>query len=179
MVCLAAQSEATPTRVSPILILGLGNLLLRDEGFGVHVVQALQGMALPADVELYDGGTGGLALLDVLAQRDKVIVIDALESDDPPGTLWRIDGENLAAHHDVELSLHELGLPEILAAARRLGQAPRQLVVIGAVPRDIAAGLDLSDVLARQIPRVIQLVLAELPQPPRGAAQSSVLEDES
>ena len=73
----------------PILVLGIGNLILKDEGFGVHVVQKMADMPLQGDVEVMDGGTMGLDLLYSMEGRKKVIVIDVVNADGPPGTLYR------------------------------------------------------------------------------------------
>ena len=76
-------------RRCPILVLGIGNILLCDEGVGVRVIEALQTMELPATVEVFDGATAGVDLLDVLADRRKVIVIDAVQADGPCGAVFR------------------------------------------------------------------------------------------
>ncbi len=146
---------------APTLVLGLGNLLLRDEGVGVHVVRALRECDLPADVELCDGGTLGMGLLDTLAERARVIVIDAIAGY-PPGTVVRLTAEQLAPAVERRLSAHELGLHETLATARQLGVAPREVVVIGVSPHDLRMGLELSPEVAALVPRVVELVRAEL-----------------
>lgn len=144
------------------LVLGLGNILLRDEGVGVRVVQALERLALPPDVELFDGATAGLDLLDVLADRRKVIVIDAIAGDSAPGTVLRLTPADLVPHPGRPVSLHEVGFVETLTMARHLGIAPAQVVVLGVKPYDIACGLDLSPEIARLVPRLMELVLAEV-----------------
>ncbi len=154
------QSRLQPAR-TPNLVLGLGNILLRDEGVGVRVVQAMQGMDLPADVEVFDGATAGLDLLDVLADRRKVVVIDALAGETQPATILRLETQDLAPPESGGVSLHEIGLLETLAAARLLGSAPRELVIIGVAPRSIDWGLELTPEIARLVPRIIELALAE------------------
>jgi hydrogenase maturation protease len=154
-----------------VLVLGLGNILLRDEGVGVHVVRALEQASLPPEMELCDGATAGLDLLDVLADRRKVVVIDALGGDSSPGTVLRLSGADLTAGTETDrragpsaaaVSLHELGFVEALWLARRLGLAPPDVVVIGVRPYDIGWGLELSPEMARLAPRLVELVLAEL-----------------
>lgn len=149
------------TSRAPTLVLGLGNLLLRDEGVGVHVVRALQAEPLPAGVELCDGGTLGLGLLDALAERTRVIVIDAIAGY-PPGTVVRLTAAQLAPTTDRQLSAHELGLFETLATARQLGIAPREVVIFGISPHDLGTGLELSPPVAALVPRLVELVRAEL-----------------
>ncbi len=146
----------------PILILGIGNILLRDEGVGVRVIEQMQKMHLPDNVELIDGGTAGADLLDVLAERQKVIVIDAIQADCEPGTVLRFTADELVQPEGVGMSLHELGLGEALTMTRQLGCAPENVVVFGIKAKDIVSGLELSEEIAASVPKVIELVLAEI-----------------
>jgi len=147
---------------APVLVLGLGNLLLRDEGLGVRVVEALAEHGPWPGVELADGGTSGLALADLMAGRQRVIVIDALAGPWLPGTVLRLEPDDLAREPDDTLSLHEAGLPEALRAVRLLGEAPDEVVLLGVVPKDVGAGLDLSPPIAALIPDLVRLVRDEL-----------------
>jgi hydrogenase maturation protease len=146
----------------PILILGIGNILLRDEGVGVRVIERMQNMHLPDDVELLDGGTAGADLMDVLAERKKVIVIDAVQADCQPGTVLRFTADDLTQPDRVGMSLHEFGLAEALKMTKQLGCAPEEVVVFGIKPRDISCGLELSKEIAASIPKVVELVSAEI-----------------
>ena len=147
---------------SPVLVLGIGNILLRDEGVGVRVIEQMQKMSLPDDVELVDGGTAGADLLDVLAERQKVIVIDAVQADCEPGTVLRFTANDLVRPGGVGMSLHELGLGEALTMTKQLGREPKDVVVLGIKPKDIGCGLELSEEIAASVPRVVELVLAEI-----------------
>jgi hydrogenase maturation protease len=146
----------------PILILGIGNILLRDEGVGVRVIERMQKIRLPDDVELIDGGTAGADLMDVLAERKKVIVIDAVQADCEPGTILRFTADDLTGPDGVGMSLHELGLGEALKMTKQLGCAPENVVVFGIKPKDISCGLELSEQISASVPQVIELVLAEI-----------------
>jgi hydrogenase maturation protease len=146
----------------PILVLGIGNILLRDEGVGVRVIEQMQNMHLPDDVELVDGGTAGADLLDVLAERKKVIVIDAVQADCEPGTVLRFTANDLVQPDGVGMSLHELGLGEALTMTKQLGCAPADVVVFGIKPKDISCGLELSEQISASIPKVVELVLSEI-----------------
>ena len=143
------------------LVLGIGNILLRDEGVGVRVVEAMRGLTLPEDVECIDGGTSGADLVDEVADRAKVIVIDAVQAGGEPGAVFRLGAEDLMPGAGREISLHEFGLCDTLATARHLGCAPREVVIFGVQPKEISAGLDLSPEVAASVPKVIDLVLAE------------------
>jgi len=144
------------------MILGLGNILLRDEGVGVRVIEAMQSINLPPGVELFDGATAGLDLLDAIADRPKVIVIDAVDAPEAPGTVLQFTPQDLAPRNGQSVSLHEIGLLETLAVAKQLNIAPQEVVILGVKPKDVACGLDLSPEIARLVPRIIELVLANL-----------------
>jgi hydrogenase maturation protease len=164
---MLAQSEqpAEPrTRPCPTLVLGLGNILLSDEGVGVRVVEAMGQAALPPDVEILDGGTAGVDLLDTLADRRKVVVIDAIDGDIAPGTVLRLTPEELVPRHEPGVSLHDLGLVETLALARHLDASPEEVVIIGVRPHSVECGLELSAQIRELVPKIIELVMAELKQ---------------
>ncbi len=146
----------------PVLVLGIGNILLRDEGVGVRVIEQMQKMRLPDDVELVDGGTAGADLLDVLAERRQVIVIDAVQADCEPATVLRFTADDLVRPDGVGMSLHELGLGEALTMTKQLGCEPKDVVVFGIKPKDTGCGLELSEEIAASVPKVVELVLAEI-----------------
>ena len=158
------QTTRATSQTRPTLVLGLGNILLRDEGVGVRVVQAMEHLTLPPDVELFDGATAGFDLLDVLADRRQVIVIDAISGSSEPGTVLRLSPEDLVPQHAPGVSLHEVGLLEALTMARQLGVAPQEVVILGIKPHDVGCGLDLSPETARLVPRIIELARAEIEQ---------------
>lgn len=162
MTLMARQQDPTRTQHCPVLVLGLGNLLLRDEGVGVHVAQAMQAMELPNGVEVVDGATAGLDLLDIVASRRRVIVIDAIEGECLPGTVVRLTPGDLAPRDDALVSLHGLGLVEALSLCGRLGLAPGDVVIFGVKPAKVEYGLELSTELNRLLPRIVDLVLGEI-----------------
>ncbi len=143
-----------------ILILGIGNVLLSDEGVGVHAVRRLAERALPPDVDILDGGTSGADLVDELDGRDAVVVIDAAGGDGPPGTVYRCEARDLIEQGGA-LSLHEFGLLDSLRMAEQLGCAPCHAIVLGVQPATIAPGMDLSPAVSAVLPRVLDLALAE------------------
>jgi len=141
----------------------VGNLLLGDEGVGVRAVEAIsREKSIPAGVEVVDGGTGGADLIDVLAERERVIVIDAFDAGLPPGTVLRRNIEEVAAQEPSGASLHEFGVVEAVAATRLLGCAPKEVVVFGIQPGSVAPGLALSPEASRAVEEVVQMVVEEL-----------------
>ncbi|MFH1560858.1 MAG: HyaD/HybD family hydrogenase maturation endopeptidase [Chloroflexota bacterium] len=145
-----------------IIILGVGNILLRDEGVGVRVIEAMEGRELPDNVELLDGGTASMDLLTSLANRDKVIIIDAVKGGNEPGTLYRFSPDDITIQKQTVTSLHQVGLLETLTIARHLGCTPREVIIFGIEPKEVSWGLELSPEVASATPRVIELVLEEL-----------------
>lgn len=143
-----------------VLILGIGNLLLSDEGVGVHAVRCLARRELPPGVEILDGGTSGADLVDYLEGRDKVVVIDAASGDGPPGTVYRCEARDLMEQEET-LSLHEFGLIDSLRMAEQLGCAPQRVVVLGVQPATMEPGLELSPHVAAALPGILKLALTE------------------
>ncbi len=136
------------TAPAPYLVLGIGNLLLRDEGVGVHVI---------------DGGTAGADLVDLIAGRRKVVIVDAVDAGVPPGTILRLRASDLLPADGGMMSLHQLGLVESLGMAAQLGCEAEETLIVGIQPREISPGLELSDDLAAAMPAAVRAVLAELP----------------
>lgn len=145
------------------LVLGVGNLLLSDEGVGVHVVRRLQEVVeLPEAVQVVDGGTSGLELMYHLEGVSHLVVVDAVEMGQPPGTLTRLAGDQLPAHLCLKISPHEIGLPELLFAAKLRDLYPEEVVVWGAQPGACNVGLDLSPAMAAQVDVLVEKILREL-----------------
>ena len=122
-----------------ILILGIGNVLWADEGFGVRCVEAMADRyALPDNVRLLDGGTQGLYLLPDLEAADALIVFDAVDYGLEPGTLKLVrDGEVPAFMGAKKMSLHQTGFQDVIATAQLLGRCPERLVLIGCQPVEL------------------------------------------
>jgi len=146
-----------------ILILGLGNVLLRDEGVGVRMVERLaERYELPSGVEVLDGGTSGMDLIHTIADRDVLVVCDAVRSNKRPGTVLRITGEDLPTFFRTRLSPHQLGLSDVLAALKLLGQAPPSVILIGVVPQDLDLGTELSPRIETALEEALAQLMAEI-----------------
>ena len=143
------------------IIIGIGNLILRDEGVGVHAVRELEKRDLPAHVKVIDGGTYLMDLLNVIQEAERIIVIDALQGGGAPGTVYRVTPEDLMAETERTLSLHQVGLLEVLGVVRQLGGEPHA-VIIGVEPKEISWGMELTSEVEAKLPRVIDAVFEEL-----------------
>ncbi|MCD7849007.1 MAG: HyaD/HybD family hydrogenase maturation endopeptidase [Parabacteroides sp.] len=140
-----------------ILILGVGNLLLKYEGVGIHVIRALENEELPPNVSLMDGGTGGLHLIAWIQDYDRIIMVDATLDDNPPGTI-RLIRPRYATDFPPLMSAHEIGLRDMIEAMILTGKLPDiQLIVISAA--DISeVGMELTPVVEAAVPKVVELI---------------------
>ena len=146
-----------------IVIIGVGNLLLKDEGVGVHVVQELRKKKLPSTVEVHDGGVAGIGLLDFFPGASKVMLIDAADMNLTAGALVRFTPEEVAGRIEgPRFSAHDIGLLEVLELARALDQSPPQVVIFGIQPKEISWGTELSPEVQASIPKVADLILKEI-----------------
>jgi hydrogenase maturation protease len=150
---------------SPVttLVLGVGNLLMSDEGVGVHVINRLvENYKLPEEVQVLDGGTLGMDLLYYLEGAENLILIDAVETRKDPGTLVRLEGDDVPAFLSLKMSPHQIGVPDMLAAAKLKDVFPKRLILWGVQPELLEIGLDLSPIVAAQVDTIIQQVLEQL-----------------
>ncbi len=145
----------------PILILGVGNTIQMDDGVGVHVIEEMKKDLLPAEIELFDGGTLGYDLLGAIEGRKKIIVIDAVKGQQPPGTLYKFSPEDVPANNNYD-SLHQLGIIEAIRLAGLQNKAPEKTIIIGVEPEIIDWGLSLTDIVKEKIPRIIDMVMDEV-----------------
>jgi hydrogenase maturation protease len=144
-----------------ILIVGIGNMLCRDEGVGVHVIEEMEDMELPGHIELLDIGTSTLDLVSHLEGVKKLIAIDALKAGGPPGTIYRFMPEDLLPKEGSPISLHEIGLLESLDMAKKMGREI-ETVIIGVEPKVLDWGVELSEEVKKKIPAIIETVQKEL-----------------
>ncbi|HFC98157.1 MAG TPA: hydrogenase maturation protease [Thermosulfurimonas dismutans] len=147
-----------------VLILGVGNLLLRDEGFGIHVIRELERCyEIPPEVEVVDGGCAGFSLLDYLREKDLALLVDIVADSAPPGTLQIFEDEDLSRFAAVKtLSPHEVSLIEALKFAEFSGLKPSRVRILAAVPEEISPGLELSPSLKKALPRALSWLEEEL-----------------
>lgn len=157
---------------SRIVVIGVGNLLLRDEGVGVHVAREIQKRPLPAEVEVYDGGVAGLGLLDYFPGACKILLIDAVDMDLLPGDVVRFTPEEVRARgNDLRFSLHDIGLLEVLELARVLERHPPEVVIIGIQPKEISWGTELTSEVQASVPKAVEAVWGEIHRTCPGAVR--------
>ncbi|AKG35619.1 HyaD/HybD family hydrogenase maturation endopeptidase [Paenibacillus durus] len=142
-------------------VIGIGNILLKDDGIGVHTIRELEKEDLPSTVELVDGGTSTLAMLSYFLEYRKIIVIDALRAGLEPGTIYRIRPEELAGYEKGNLSIHDVQILDVVRMARMLGAAP-DVIIFGIEPQEIGYELEMSALMRSKIPDIIELLKQEL-----------------
>lgn len=145
-----------------IAVLGIGNLLLKDEGVGVHLVQELTGIVDASNVTIIDGGTSPDIPFLIEKGVDKLIIIDAVKAEDKPGTVYRFSSDNLNLDSVLPVTLHDIGVLESLRMMALLDRQPKSTVIIGVEPKVIDLGLDLSPEVAKRLPEIIKLVCKEI-----------------
>lgn len=148
---------------SEVTILGVGNVILRDEGFGVRVVEYLDShYDFPENVQLVDGGTLGIELTQYVTGTKKLLVIDSIDGGEKPGTVFRFHNDAIMEHFQEKISAHEVGIQDVLALLTVTGHKIPDVVVIGAQPYDLEAGVGLSDGMMQLFPQIVDQALTEL-----------------
>jgi hydrogenase maturation protease len=146
------------------LILGVGNYILSDDGLSVHVLERLQANNLiPDNIQMVDGGTCGLDLLQYLEGVSNLIIIDAVKTRDGiPGSIIRLDGDQVPAYLSLKISPHDIGLPDLLATAKLRDLYPEKIVVFGIQPASLELGVELSPEVASKVDELIELIQKEV-----------------
>lgn len=143
------------------LVIGCGNLLLQDEGVGVHLIEYLKEKQLPRDVELLDGGTAGFDLIDFIQKAEKVVIVDAVKAGGRPGEIYCFGLKDFETESSPKTSLHDITLRDIFQIIRKLSPLPK-IRIIGVEPKSIDCGTELSPELRKMLPKISELVLSEI-----------------
>lgn len=152
----------------PILVIGVGNVLLRDEGVGVRVARELHRLVVsghvtvPPATRVVDGGTLGLDLLPIIDDSRALLLVDAVDLREAPGSIRVMHGETLHGALAGHVSPNQVGIGDLLAAGRLMGTLPEAVSLIGIQPGEIAIGLELTDAVEAAVPGAVQAALREL-----------------
>ncbi|KAF0219059.1 MAG: hydrogenase 1 maturation [Geobacteraceae bacterium] len=146
------------------LIFGAGNLLLSDEGFGVHAIRYLEDNYTFSDtVELYDGGTLGIMVTHKLEEADRVYVLDVVDAVGNPGDILRFDKEDIMLNRlPVKLSPHQIGIQEVLFLAEMRDTCPAEVTILGVIPQSLEAASELTPLIQERLAEVCRLLIDEL-----------------
>jgi len=145
------------------LVLGIGNVLLQDEGVGIHALGELRRrFVFDEGVEFLDGGTAGVELLRYLDGQDRVLIVDAVAAGHPPGTVFRVEGEDVPRMFHVRISPHQIGLSDVLATAMISDSLPGEMVMFGVEPETMTTGLALTPTVEASLDQLVDAVVEEL-----------------
>lgn len=146
-----------------ITILGIGNLLLKDEGVGIHLVQKLSARGIDREnLNIVDGGTSPDIMSLIDHDIDKLIIVDAVKAGNSPGTVYRVDSDNLDLDSATPISLHEIGVLDSLKMMALLNKQPKSTVIVGVEPKAIDYGLELSPEVEAKVPEIVKIILKEI-----------------
>ena len=146
-----------------VVVLGIGNILLSDEGVGVRVIERLdKAYRLPAEVEIIDGGTCGMEMLEQLEDLDALIVVDCVRFGQPPATPVILKDDNVPVFFKTKLSPHQVSLSDVLASLEFTNRAPKRTVIIGMQPASMELGMELTPAVAARVDELLAMTLAEL-----------------
>ncbi len=145
------------------LVLGVGNTLMGDEGVGVHVIERLvAGYKIPEEVHVLDGGVLGMDLLYYLEGIENLLLVDAVETHREPGTIIRLENDEVPAFLSMKISPHQVGVPDMLAAAKFKDLYPKRLVLWGIQPELLEMGLELSPLIASKVDTLTESIVGQL-----------------
>lgn len=158
-IALPASDDTTRPR---ILILGVGNILLSDEGAGVEIIKRLLQAKLPEHVELVDGATRAMELADIMRGREKVIIVDAVAAGSEPGAVFRFGLDQLAELRAMSVSVHDIGVHEAIFQLRLLDELPPDIVFYGIQPGSLALGEEFTPAVENAVEKVKGFILRDL-----------------
>jgi hydrogenase maturation protease len=141
----------------------MGNILLEDEGLGIRALERLERQFdMPPGVELLDGGTTGMGLLDDISDRRHLLVLDAVQTGEPSGTLVVMRGDDVPVYFGIRVTPHQLGLADVLATLELSGEQPGSVCVLGMVPYSLEMSLELSEPIVSRLGDLVELAVGEL-----------------
>jgi hydrogenase maturation protease len=149
--------------VTRAVVLGVGNLLMADEGVGPHAIAALaRDYEIAPEAALIDGGCSAMELLDDMAGADLLLIIDAVASGSAPGSVVKLEGGDVPRFFTTKLSPHQVGLCDVLATLAIMDEAPKETIIIGVEPAKLRLDMELSPEVSAALPRVLHEVVHEL-----------------
>jgi len=144
------------------MVVGIGNLIMRDDGVGVHAIKALEALGLPEEVELIDGGTNSYDLIEEFCRAEKLVIVDTMHAGAEPGTIYRAPLKELGLQSiETITSLHEMHFVEAMKMTHMLGYDP-PTIVFGIEPAEVEVSMELSPQVAAKFPRLVELMQEEI-----------------
>jgi hydrogenase maturation protease len=148
---------------SKIAVLGIGNLIMQDEGAGIHVIRKLEKeYSFQPEIEIIDGGTSGSELYGFFEDNDKMIIVGAVDFDEEPGFIGSIEKDDILKRLNTKMSMHNLGLTDVLSHVKLLDIEPSEIFLIGIQPAIIELHDELSETVLTKIDRIIEVIIMKL-----------------
>ena len=145
------------------VVLGIGNTILTDEAAGVRAVEALErAYKMPANVQVIDGGTSGMEMIEDLSNLDFLIVIDVVKTGAAAGTVVKIEGDEIPVFFRRKLSPHQIALPDVLACLELLDTMPKEIIVLGVELISLELGMEMTPTVAAKVPLLMEMAASEL-----------------
>lgn len=149
--------------INGIAVIGIGNTLMTDEGVGVHIVNALiKNYRFSPEIELIDGGTAGMELLQFFQDNEKIIIIDAVNFDEEAGFIGSIENDDILQRLNNKLSMHHLGITDVLSSLQLTGGKANEIFLLGIQPKSLELGMELTDDIAQKTDKMIGIILQKL-----------------
>lgn len=145
-----------------VTVLGIGNTIFHDEGLGVHILPLLEEKlaCFGGQVEIIEGATDGIRLLGPIEDTDQLIIIDAMNGGKEPGTVYRVESDDIPAYYGLKMSVHQLGFHEVLMAAKIRERLPARMVMFGVQPQLLEFGIGLTEQVEAALPEVANRIAA-------------------
>ena len=148
---------------SKIAVLGIGNLIMQDEGVGIHVIRKLENeYTFQPEIELIDGGTSGSELYGFFEDNDKMIIVDAVNFDEEPGFIGSIEKDDILKRLNTKMSMHNLGLTDVLSHVKLLDIEPSEIFLVGIQPAVIELHDELSEIVSERVDRILEVIFMKL-----------------
>ena len=145
------------------VVLGIGNTILTDEAAGVRAVEALErAYKMPVNVQVIDGGTSGMEMIEDLSNLDFLIVIDVVKTGAAAGTVVKIEGDQIPVFFRRKLSPHQIALPDVLACLELLDTMPKEIIVLGVELISLELGMEMTPTVAAKVPLLMEMAASEL-----------------
>ena len=146
-----------------IAVIGIGNILMKDEGVGCHAANLLLSeYEFEPDIAIIDGGTTGTDLLPYLEEHDRIIILDAVEFGQEAGFIGSIENDDILTRLTTKMSMHHLGITDVLSTAKLLDIVPSQMFLLGMQPKDLSVGMELTEETKKRLPRMLEVAVMKL-----------------
>ena len=146
-----------------IAVIGIGNILMKDEGVGCHAANLLLSeYEFEPEITIIDAGTTGTDLLPYLEEHDRIIILDAVEFEQEPGFIGSIENDDILARLTTKMSMHHMGITDVLSTAKLLDIVPSQLFLLGMQPKDLSVGMELTEEIRKRLPRMLEVAIMKL-----------------